>query len=317
MISKDKMSVQLKPQRSSFASYFKRDWQLYLLIALPLAWLLIFAYGPMYGIQIAFKDYRAVDGIFGSEWVGFEHFINFVTSYNFGKLMGNTIIISLYGLIAGFPMPIILALSLNCCLQTRLRKTVQFVIYMPHFISTVVMVGIILQFLSPTVGMINNFIKLFGGEAYDFMGDPDLFRHIYVWTGIWQSAGYGTIIYLAALAGIDPGLHEAAIVDGANRFKRILHVDLPGILPTTIILLIMNTGQILNVGFEKIYLMQNSLNLSVSEVISTFVYKIGLQSAAADFSYSTAIGLFRSAINIILIVTVNKVSKVVSENSLW
>jgi ABC-type polysaccharide transport system permease subunit len=202
-------------------------------------------------------------------------------------------------------------------MKPRFKKVAQIVTYMPYFISTVVMVGIIIQFTSPKVGVINFLITGLGGEAIDFMAKPDLFRHIYVWTNIWQGTGWSAIIYLSALAGIDPGLHEAAMIDGASRFKRMIHVDIPGILPTITILLIMRAGQIMNVGFEKAFLMQNNLNLGTSELISTYVYKVGLASAAADFSYAAAIGLFNSVINLLLIASVNYISTKTSETSLW
>jgi ABC-type polysaccharide transport system permease subunit len=295
----------------------KMNWQLYLIVLLPLAWLILFMYVPMYGVQIAFRDFRATRGITGSEWVGLEQFIKFFGSYNFEKVVTNTLAISIYDLIVGFPFPIILALLLNNCLWPRFKKTAQIVTYMPFFISTVVMVGIIIQFTSPKVGLVNFALNALGRESIDFMAQPGLFRHIYVWTNIWQGTGWFSIIYLSALAGVDPGLHEAAMIDGASRFKRMIHVDIPGIFPTITIMLIMRVGQIMNVGFEKAWLMQNSLNLDTSELISTYVYKIGLASAAADFSYAAAIGLFNSVINLVLISIVNYVSNKLSETSLW
>jgi ABC-type polysaccharide transport system permease subunit len=295
----------------------RMDWQLYLILLLPLVWLILFMYVPMYGVQIAFRDFRSTLGIIGSEWVGLEQFIKFFESYNFVKVITNTLAISVYDLVVGFPFPIILALLLHNCMWPKFKKTAQIVTYMPYFISTVVMVGIIVQFTSPKVGVINFALTALGHDPVDFMAQPGLFRHIYVWTNIWQGTGWNAIIYLSALSGIDPGLHEAAMVDGASRWKRMIHVDLPGILPTITILLIMRTGQIMNVGFEKAWLMQNSLNLNTAELISTYVYKIGLASAAADFSYAAAIGLFNSLINLILISAVNYVSTKFSDTSLW
>ena len=269
----------------------------------------------MYGLQIAFKDYIPSYGIEGSKWVGFKHFINFINSHQFSRLIGNTITISLYSLIAGFPIPIILALALNECTSTKFKKAVQMITYAPHFISTVVMVGIILLILSPSSGIINQFIQLFGGKPIDFMAKPEWFKSIYVWSGVWQGMGYSSIIYIAALAGIDPTLHEAAIVDGASRWQRIWHVNIPGILPTVTILLIMNFGSIMSVGYEKILLMQNSLNMAKSDVISTFVYRMGLESA--QYSFSAAVGLFNAVINFILLAIVNMVAKKLGETSLW
>lgn len=304
-------------RRKTLQRRLKLDWQLYLILALPLIWLIVFQYVPMYGAQIAFRKFRATQGIFGSEWVGMANFLKFFESYNFQKVVTNTLAISLYDLFLGFPFPIILALLLNNCLKPRLKKTVQIVTYMPYFISTVVMVGIIIQFTSPKVGVVNFALQAVGKDPVDFMAVPAYFRHIYVWTNIWQGTGWSAIIYLSALAAIDPGLHEAAMIDGASRFKRMIHVDLPGIIPTVTILLIMRVGQIMSVGFEKAFLMQNSLNLNTSELISTYVYKIGLASAAADFSYAAAIGLFNSLINLVLITGVNFISTKTSETSLW
>jgi len=293
------------------------DWQLYLIIALPLIWLIVFMYVPMYGVQIAFRKFQATKGIMGSDWVGMANFIKFFGSYNFQKIIVNTLAISVYDLILGFPFPIILALLINNCLKPWFKKASQIITYMPYFISTVVMVGMIIQFTSPRVGIINFALMGMGRDAVDFMANPGYFRHIYVWTNIWQGTGWNAILYLSALSAIDPGLHEAAMIDGASRFKRMIHVDFPGIVPTITILLILRAGQIMNVGFEKVFLMQNSLNLDTAELISTYVYKVGLASAAADFSYAASIGLFNSIINLVLIAFVNFVSTKTSETSLW
>ncbi|MBP7174874.1 MAG: sugar ABC transporter permease [Thermoclostridium sp.] len=295
----------------------KIHWELYAILAIPVIWLLIFSYYPMYGVQIAFRRFTALKGITGSPWVGFANFLKFFNSYNFTKVIKNTLSISLYDLVMGFPFPIILAILLNNCLKPRIKKFVQIVTYMPYFISTVVMVGIIIQFLSPKVGIINHAITALGGTAIDFMGKPEYFRNIYVWSGIWQGTGWSAIIYLSALSSIDPGLHEAALVDGASRFQRMWHIDIPGILPTIAILLTLRMGSIMSVGFEKAFLMQNNLNISASEIISTYVYKTGLAAAAPDYSYSSAIGLFNSAINLILISIVNYVNTKINEISLW
>lgn len=293
-------------------------WQLYVFLIIPLAYILIFSYIPMMGIQIAFKDFTARGGIWGSEWVGFKHFEKFFTSYQFSRVIKNTLVLSLYSLIVGFPIPIILALMLNAERNQGYKKVVQTVTYLPHFISMVVLVGMITQFLNPRIGFIPQILSaVFGGDSVNFMASPKAFPHIYVWSGIWQSVGWNSIIYMAALSGTDIQLHEAAEIDGASRFKRVLYIDLPVIIPTAVILLILNSGQIMNVGFEKIFLMQNNLNISASEVISTYVYDVGLASSRANFSYGTAIGLFNSVINFILIITVNTISKRSTEQSLW
>ena len=293
------------------------NWQLYLLVFLPVLYIIIFHYVPMYGAQIAFKNFRVTLGITGSPWVGFEHFIRFFKSFEFKRLMGNTIYLSLYSLIVGFPFPIVLALLLNYMPSPRYKKTVQMVTYAPHFISTVVMVGMILQFLSPQIGIVNNFIEAFGGERVNFMGKVEYFRHIYVWTGIWQTTGFNSVIFIAALAGIDTQLHEAALVDGATKLRRMWHIDLPGIMPTAVILLILNCGFILSVGFDKVFLMQNPINLRESEIISTYVYKTGLASQSVNYSYPAAIGLFQSLVGFILLLIVNSFAKRVGETSLW
>jgi multiple sugar transport system permease protein/putative aldouronate transport system permease protein len=302
---------------NSIVKQIIRSWQLYLLIAIPLLYIIVFNYIPIYGAQIAFKNFRITEGIWGSPWVGFEHFKRFFNSYEFERLIGNTLALSIYSLLAGFPFPIILALLLNYVNNERFKKTVQMVTYAPNFISTVVLVGMIMQFLSPQIGIVNNILEALGMERIHFMAKPEYFRHIYVWSGVWQTTGFSSIIYIAALAAIDPQLHEAAIVDGATKVQRIWHIDLPGIMPTAIILLILNSGNILRVGFEKALLMQTPLNLRTAEVIDTYVYKIGLASPTVNYSYPAAIGLFQSVIGFILLVLVNNIAKRVSETSLW
>lgn len=305
-------------RRSDLPRRIKKNWRLYLFLLVPVAYLLIFSYVPMAGLQLAFKKFNAADGIWGSPWVGMEQFRKFFSSYQFERVLKNTLTLSLYGLIAGFPFPILLALILNSLRSNRYRKAAQTITYLPYFISTVVLVGILAQVLNPRVGLVANItMALSGGEPANLMASPDAFPHLYVWSGVWQSMGYNSIIYIAALAGVDPNLHEAAQIDGANRFQRVLHIDFPAILPTATILLILNAGQLMNVGFEKVYLMQNSMNQSASEVISTYVYKVGLAASVTDFSYATAIGLFNSVINMVLIVLVNFVSKRLNGNSLF
>jgi len=293
------------------------NWQLYALMLPPFIYLVVFKYVPMYGALIAFQNYIPSRGMMGSEWVGLKYFVQFFESYEFWRIMKNTLLLSLYTLIAGFPIPIILALSLNYVRHTYFKKVVQMITYAPHFISIVVMVGIILQVLDPRVGLVNAILGLFGADPINFMGEPKLFSHIFVWSGVWQNVGFSCIIYIAALASVDPSLHEAAVVDGASKLRRMWHIDLPGIIPVAVILLILNMGNLLDTGFEKVLLMQNPLNLSSSEIIDTYVYKVGLTSTAINLSYSSAIGLFKSIIGLALLVGVNHVSRKVSDTSLW
>ena len=296
---------------------FKKSRQLTVLMLLPLIYLLIFKYYPMLGAQIAFKKYIITKGIWESPWVGLKHFHRFFTSYQFARVIKNTLGLSFFQLAAGFPAPIILALSLNYVSNERYKKTVQLVTYAPHFISLVIMVGMMMQFMSLRTGIFNMARSSLGMEQIDFMAIPQLFKTIFVLSGIWQGTGWGSIVYLAALAGIDPSQHEAAIVDGATKMQRLINIDIPGIMPTAIILLILNTGRIMNVGFQKVLLMQNPLNLRTSEVIETYVYKVGLASDTLNYSYPTAIGLFNSFVGLLLIITVNQISRKVSESSLW
>ena len=287
-------------------------------LVIPILLVFVFSYIPMAGVQLAFKKYDMNLGIMGSPWIGFKNFEKFFHNYQFWRLLGNTLTLSLYGLVAGFPIPIILALMLNSMTNQRYKKFIQTVTYLPHFISTVVMVGLIIQLLNPRMGLYGIiYTALTGNNAPDILGSASAFPNIYVLSGVWQSMGWNSIIYMAALAGVDYELHEAAQMDGASKLKRILHIDLPSILPTAMMLLILNTGSIMNVGFEKVYLMQNNLNLRSSEVISTYVYKMGLESATGDYGYATAIGLFNSVINLILIIAVNAASKKATEQSLW
>jgi putative aldouronate transport system permease protein len=272
----------------------------------------------MLGAQIAFKRFRASQGIWGSHWVGFANFIKFFRSYQFSRVLSNTLILSIYQLAAGFPFPIIFALLLNTLTGRYYKKFVQTVTYLPYFISVVVLVGIMMQVFNPISGIYGKLSFAFTGKpAVDLFGNARLFPHLYVWSGVWQNMGWNSIIYLAALSAVSPELHEAGKIDGMSRFMRIVYIDLPAILPTITILLILNVGRIMSLGFEKVYLMQNSLNVSRSEVISTYVYKIGLGVGGGDFSYATAIGLFNSVINLLLIVSVNKICRRMGGNSLW
>lgn len=282
-------------------------WQLYVFLIPTLAYFIVFCYVPMYGVQLAFKDYNAMLGITGSPWVGFEHFRRFFESYQFKQLLWNTLSLSIYQLAVSFPVPIILALALNQVKNSKFKKLVQTVTYAPHFISIVVLVGMLNVFFSTSGGLMNEVVKFFGGEPKLFLGKEQYFQHMYVWSGVWQSMGWNAIIYLAALSGVSPELHEAAVVDGASKIKRIWHIDIPVIFPTIIILLILNCGQIMSIGFEKAFLMQNSLNIGTSEIIPTYVYKMGLLNA--QYSFSTAVGLFNSVINCTLLFVVNKIAK--------
>jgi putative aldouronate transport system permease protein len=301
--------------RSVIGKRMRKNYELYLFVFPTLVYFIIFHYLPMYGVQIAFKNFLAFKGITESPWVGVEHFERFFRSYQFGIIIKNSILINAYELLVAFPIPIVLALLINQITNQHFRKLIQTVTYMPHFISVVVVVGMLSLFLSPRHGLINQLIVLFGGESVFFMASPEWFKTIYVFSGIWQNAGWATIIYLAALAGVSPEMHEAAVMDGATKPQRIWHIDVPSIMPTIIILFILNIGQFMNIGFEKIYLMQNPLNQDASEVIQTYVYKSGL--LGSQYSYSAAIGLFNSVINFILLLTVNTAAKRLNQSSLW
>ena len=293
----------------------KRDWQLLVLCALPVLYFIVFHYIPMYGVQIAFKDFKATDGIWGSAWVGFKHFKRFFASSQFVSLIKNTVGLSLLQILLGFPVPIILAIMLNQVKNQRFRKFAQSILYCPHFISIVVLAGMLYIFLSPRNGIVNTIIKMLGGEAIFFLGEAKYFKLTFVISGIWQNAGWSAIIYIAALAGISPDLYEAAQVDGANKWQRIRHIDLPGIMPTIVMMLIMEIGKVMSLGFQKAYLLQNAQNLAASEIISTYIYKVGMLDA--QYSYSAAVNLFNNVINIILLVTFNKLAKKLTDNSLW
>lgn len=293
----------------------KRDMSLYLFCIPGIILTFIFSYVPMYGVQLAFRRYNGKAGIWGSPWVGMYYFKRFFDSPYFVSTIKNTLVLSLYSLIVSFPIPIILALLLNSFRHKKYRKVIQTITYAPNFISVVVMCGMIILFLSPSVGVIGNVLNHFGIESTNLMAKKEYWRHIYVWTGVWQNTGWNSVIYFAALSGISPELHEAARCDGATKFQLIRYIDLPSILPTATILLIMNSGSILSVGFEKAFLLQNNLNLSVSEIIATYVYKVGLINN--DISYSTAIGLFNTVINLIILIIVNKTADKMSGNSLW
>lgn len=293
----------------------KHCWQLYILVLPAVICIAVFSYAPMYGAIIAFKDYKVNEGIMGSPWAGLKYFKQFIDLPNFDTLLINTLKISIYSLFWGFTPPILLALMLNQVRCKRYKSFIQTITYAPYFISTVVLVSMLNIFLTPSSGFINKIIEDFGGHAITFMGDPKWFRTVYIASGVWQGAGWSAIIYLAALGGVDPSLYDAAMVDGASKLQRLIHIDLPCILPTIVIMFILNMGSLLNVGYEKAYLMQNSLNIPVSEIISTYVYKIGLING--NFSFSAAVGMFNSIINFILVISANYISKKLTENSLW
>ena len=294
-------------------------WQLYLWLVIPIAYYLIFKYYPMFGIQLAFKKYDVGLGIWGSKWIGFDNFTRFFKSYYFKRVITNTLRLSLYSLIVGFPMPVIFALMLNTVRNQKFKKFAQMVTFIPHFISVVVLVGMIFQIFNPRIGAYGLIYSALTGTttAPDILAKSGAFPHVYIWSTIWQELGWNSVIYLAALAGVDSELHEAAKIDGASRFKRVLYIDLPSIIPTIVVLLILRCGSIMTVGFEKTYLLQNELNLASSEVIATYSYKVAFNGALSDFGFSTAIGLFNSVIELVLLVTVNQISKKVTENSLW
>lgn len=288
-----------------------------MLIAIPLIYQIIMHYFPMYGVQIAFRDFRPREGIIGSDWVGLKWFEQFLGDRQFASVFSNTVILSLYSMIASFPLPIIFALTLNCLTSEKYKKTVQTIAYLPHFISTTVMVSIVTLLLSPVCGVYGNMYRLFGGVGYpmDFRATAGAFRHLYVWSGVWQSLGWNSIIYTSALSAVSAELHEAAKIDGATRFKRVLHIDIPAITPTIGMMMLMNVSGIIGVGFEKAYMLQSKLNLSTSEVLSTFVYKYGM-SSFRDYSFGSAVGLFNTGVNLFLLLIVNHITKKISEGKI-
>jgi putative aldouronate transport system permease protein len=305
-----------RPAKAPLSRRMKRAWQLYVLLIPPVVFSLIFLYWPMYGLVLAFKNYNIIEGITGSPWVGMKYIQQFLDSHLFWPVIKNTLVLNIYALIALFPLPILLALLLNSLRNQRFKKAVQLITYAPYFISTVVLVGIILMLFSPTTGVVNRPITALAGSPVDFMSEG-LFRHTYVWSGAWQTLGYSAIIFLAALAAVSPELHEAARVDGASIVRRIWHIDLPSILPVTVTLLILNMGQMLSVGFEKVLLMQNPNNLAVSQVLDTYSFQIAFQSQIPQYSYATAIALFKAVISLILILLANWLARRVAKQSLF
>lgn len=291
------------------------NYQIYLLLLPTLIYFLLFKYAPMYGIQIAFRNFKIARGIWNSPWVGWDNFARFLERDYFWQAFENTLVINLLSIALVFPLPILFALMLNELRSDRLKKVIQTVTYAPHFISTVVVVAMIKLFLSPTVGVINNLLNALGQPTVQFLMKPEWFMPIYIISDIWQGLGWSAIIYIASLGSIDPALHESAMLDGASRLQRIYYINLPHILPTVITMLILRTGSVLNVGFEKVFLLSNDAVLEKSEVISTYVYRLGIMGG--QFSLSSAVGLFNSVVQFILLVAVNQISRRVSETSLW
>lgn len=306
----------MNPAKShKYAKSFRQSWQLYVLLAPCIVYFIIFHYLPIYGVQIAFRDYKAVEGITGSVWVGWKHFQTFFHTYYFQRLLVNTFLLNLYGLLWGFPIPIILAIFLNRIRGKRFKRFTQTAIYVPHFISTVVLAGMLYIFLSPTSGIVNSFIQTLGGKPIDFMVEPKLFRSIYISSGVWQNAGWGTILYLATLTGIDPGLYEAAEIDGASIWQKIWYIDVPSLLPMVAMNFILSCGGLLGSNTDKTLLLQTAGNISASDVIGVYVYNVGL--GQAKYSYTAAIGLFTNIISFFMIFFANSFSKRVAKISMF
>lgn len=293
----------------------KSIWQLYLLALIPVSFIIIFNYIPMGGVLIAFKDFSIRKGIFGSDWAGLKYFEQLFSAPIFTTILKNTLILSLYSMIISFPFPIILALAFNEISNARLKKSLQTMTFAPYFISTVVAVSILMQVFSYRYGVVNSTLNLVGKESIDFLGSSSFFRPAYVWSGVWQGAGYSSVLYISALSGVDVSLHEAASIDGASRLQKMWHIDLPGIKPTIVITLILNSGNLLSVGFEKVFLMQNPVNYNVSEIISTYVYKVGVEQA--QFSFATAVGVFNSVINCVILLLCNWIASKVNDTTLF
>lgn len=317
-LNKNTTPLQVSMKKDSGLSVLGRDLirnrYIYLMLIPVIVYYAIFHYGPMYGLLIAFKNYGLADGVWGSPWVGFAHFQSFFENHFFWRLLRNTLLINLYELLFAFPAPIILALLLNELRMKLFKRVVQTISYLPHFISIVVVVGMLVDFVARD-GLINNILGMFGIEPISFLQEPGWFRTLYISSGVWQGIGWGSIIYLAAMSTIDPSLYDAARIDGAGRWKQTLNVTIPGIMPTIVILLILNIGSMMSVGSEKIILMYNPLTYETADVISTYVYRKGI--LGADFGYSAAVGLFNSIISFILLILANTISKKVSEHKLW
>lgn len=314
-MKKKKGGSTLPRKKKGFRSAFKSYWQLYVLVLPAVLYFLVFNYLPLYGIQIAFKDFKAVFGISGSKWVGFKHFENFFHAYYFKRLLANTLLLNVYNLLWSFPVPIILAILLNQIKGPKIKRFIQTSIYVPYFISTVVLAGMLYIFLSPTSGIFNILRQALGMKAVDFMSDAKAFRTIYIVSGIWQSAGWGTILYIASLSGVDPSLYEAAEIDGASIWQKIRYIDMPSIVPVIVMVFILDCGKLLSSNTDKALVMQTAGNIPTSDIIGVYVYNVGLGSG--QFSYTTAIGLFINIINFIIIITANQISKKISDVGLF
>ena len=301
-------------KKINYAVYFKNNWQLYVLILPAIIYFIVFNYMPLYGIQIAFKDFKAVFGISGSKWGGFKHFENFFHAYYFKRLLANTLLLNVYNLLWSFPVPIILAILLNQIKGPKIKRFIQTSIYVPYFISTVVLAGMLYIFLSPTSGIFNILRQALGMKSVDFMSDAKAFRTIYIVSGIWQSAGWGTILYIASLSGVDPSLYEAAEIDGASIWQKIRYIDMPSIVPVIVMVFILDCGKLLSSNTDKALVMQTAGNIPTSDIIGVYVYNVGL---GGQFSYTTAIGLFINIINFIIIITANQISKKISDVGLF
>ena len=309
------MTVKRAPGGASLWRRIWRNWGLYLLMLPAIIIFVCFTYMPMYGVIIAFKDFRPAQGIWGSQWVGFKYFERYFNSYMFSSTIINTLVISLYTIAVTFPLPILLALMCNQMYAKKFKKFFQVSTYLPHFISTVVMCGMIILFLSPSSGILPKLASMAGIQMGDLMGNANAFSSIYVWTEVWQHVGWDSIMYIAALSSVDPQLYEAAEVDGANKWQKMRYIDIPMLVPTAVTLFILRCGSLLGVGFEKVYLLQNDLNIAKSEIISTYLYKMGLKSN--QYSYSAAIGLFNNVVNFVILILVNTVCRKISDTSLF
>lgn len=314
-MGKKNQKTNVPKKKINYAVYFKNNWQLYVLILPAIIYFIVFNYMPLYGIQIAFKDFKAVFGISGSKWVGFKHFENFFHAYYFKRLLANTLLLNVYNLLWSFPVPIILAILLNQIKGPRIKRFIQTSIYVPYFISTVVLAGMLYIFLSPTSGILNVLRQALGMKAVDFMSDAKAFRSIYIISGIWQSAGWGTILYIASLSGVDPSLYEAAEIDGASIWQKIHYIDIPSIVPVIVMVFILDCGKLLSSNTDKALVMQTPGNIPTSDIIGVYVYNVGLGSG--QFSYTTAIGLFINVINFVIIITANQISKKISDVGLF
>lgn len=308
------MSSQQRTLSERIFRAIRKDKYLYMIFFIPFLYYIVFHYAPIYGIIIAFKNYKVAKGVMGSEWVGFRHFASFFENPYAWMLIRNTLLLNVYSIVFSFPMPIILALLLNELKQQRFKKFVQTVSYLPHFISVVVVCGMVVNFLSAD-GIVNQMVRRLGGETTPFLMMPQFFRTIYVGSGIWQHSGWSSIIYLAALSAIEPQLYEAAIIDGANRWKQTVHITIPGIAPTVTIMFLLTLGRIMVVGFEKILLLYTGATYETADVLQTYIYRRGLEGA--DFSFATAVGVFQALVGLIFVIVANSVARRVSETSLW